>query len=362
MSINYRGVYLTPSTSDYHACRLSDISLYANHLYALFESSSYACPSNIALEIANEKISYEALGGKVNLCAAGFQALGAEQGDVIVFSLEKSISLIVSLLAALKIGAKICVLPQTVSALRLRAIQQAVSVAFFVNASGISPDNHYDVTDIYAFSTRTISYEHVMSSGFHGGSITVAPFAFMTAAQLVINYDTEKGLYPIEFSQAYFLKEISQLEDIFPASQPDQKIVTTASVTQTKFLLDLFYTFSRQFTCVIADKINGSVMHNECSQEINIQGLQVSLSEIEYFARQYPGVTQATASFTDEGLELNACFSWDFYSALNSKRVTATDLISQKNDAERLACRLFYFLAQHLWDELPIKAIILQPE
>ena len=193
MSISYRGVYLTPSTLDYHACRLSDISLYANHLYALFESSSYACPSNIALATRDEKISYEALSGKVNLCAAGFQALGAEQGDVIVFSIEKSIPLIVAMLAALKIGAKICVLPQTISALRLRAIQQVMPVAFVVNTSGVSPDNHCDVTGVYAFSPRTISYDQVMSLGLHGGSMTVNTHTFMTASQVVIHYNSEKG-------------------------------------------------------------------------------------------------------------------------------------------------------------------------
>ena len=359
MSISYRGVYLTPSTSDYQACRLSDISLYANHLYALFESSSYACPSNIALEISNEKISYEALSGKVNLCAAGFQALGAEQGDVIVFSLEKSVSLIVAMLAALKIGAKICVLPQTISALRLRAIQHAMPIAFLMNTSGLSL-GQCDVSD--AFVPRTVSYEQVMSAGLHGGSMTVDSHAFATAAQLIINYDSKKGLYPVEFPQSYFLKSISQLEDIFPASQPDQQIVTVAAVTQTKFLLDLFYAFSRQFTCVLSDKMNVIATLQEHSREIDIQGLQVSLSEIEYFARQYPGVAHATASISAEGLELIVCFSWDFYSALNSQRVTATDLISPKNDSERLACRLFYFLAQHLWDELPVKAIVLQPE
>lgn len=363
MSISYRGVYLTPATSDYHACRLSDVSLYARHLYALFESSSYACPSSIALEMGAEKISYETLSGKVNLCAAGLQAMGAEPGDVIVFSMEKSIALIVGLLAGLKIGVKICVLPNAVSALRLRAIQQAMPIAFLVNASGISPDTQSGSSDVYTASPRTISYDYLMASGLHSGYMTVGAQAFRAAAQLVINYDPVRGLYPIEYTQAYFLKAISQLDDVLPAvSQANQKIVTAAAVTQPKFLLDLFYAFSRQLTCVLVDQVKGSVVSHEYSREIEIQGLRVSLNEVEYFAHQYPGVTCAKALFSTDGLELQVQFVWDFYPTLVSRCVTAADLMSPKNEADRLACRLFYFLAQHLWAELPLTTMVLLPE
>ena len=378
MSISYRGVYLTPSTSDYHACRLSDASLYAHHLYALFESSSYACPSSIALEVAGEKISYEALSGKVNLCAAGFQAIGAEQGDVIVFSLAKSQALIVGLLAAFKIGAKICVLPEEISALRLRAIQHAMPIDFLVNVSGVAPYIQHDTVSL----PRAISYEQLMMAGVQGGSMTVDAHAFMTSAQLIIRYNAVKKLHPVEFPQAAFLKAISQLEDVLPSSQPDQKISMATAVTKPSFILELFYAFSRQLTCVLVDKapnvetcfaghtIKLSMMNSTALfleepvflKEIEVQGLRISLDEIEYFARQYPGITQVKASISSEGLELRAQFSWDFYSSLESRSVSATELLSPKDDVDRLACRLFYFLAQHLWAELPIKTILLQPE
>lgn len=363
MSISYRGVYLTPSTYDYQACRLSDISFYATHLYALFESSFYACPSNIALELANEKVSYEALASKVNLCAAGFQTLGVEQGDVIVFSMEKSVSLIVGMLAALKIGAKICVLPPVVSALRLRAIQQLVPVTFFINDLGEFPDYNDEVTGMYLAPFRSVSYNSLISEGLRGGSMTVPSNAFMTAAQLMLHCDDERGLYVEEFSQAYFLKSVNQLEDVYPSYQSSQKIITTALVTQTNFLIDLFYAFSRQFTCVLLDKTHDSAPAHSCSREIEIQGMQISLNEIEYFARQYPGVTEVAASFSDGGLELYISFAWGFYSVLTTKRiVTPSELISPKNDADRLACRLFYFLTQYFSVGLPIKMMVLQPE
>ncbi|MES2203629.1 MAG: AMP-binding protein [Pseudomonadota bacterium] len=378
MSISYRGVYLTPSTSDYHACRLSDVSFYANHLYALFESSSYTCPSNIALQIDDEKISYEVLSGKINLCAAGFHALGVEQGDVIVFSLKKSLALIIGLMAAFKIGAKVCVLPEKVSSLRLRAIQQAMPIDFLINASGVAPYIQHD----NIFLPRTFAYEQIMMAGVQVGSINVDTHVFMTSAQLVIHYDAVKKLHPIEFSQAAFLKAISQLEDILPALQPDQKISIATAVTKPCFILELFYAFSRQLTCVFVDKtanvdncfaghaVTLSMMNSTAlfleepifCKEIDIQGLRISLDEIEYFARQYPGITQVKASVSVEGIELHAQFSWDFYASLDSRCVAAADLLSPKDDADRLACRLFYFLAQHLWAELPIKTIILQPE
>lgn len=378
MSINYRGVSLTSATSDYHACRLSDVSLYANNLYALFESSSYACPSCIALEVAGEKVSYEALSGKINLCAAGFRAIGAEQGDVIVFSLKKSLALIVALLAAFKIGAKVCVLPQEISALRLRAIQHAMPVDFFINAAGIAPYIQHDIVSL----PRTISYDQLMMIGVQGGSMTVDMHAFMTSAQLVIHYEVVKKLHPIEFSQSSFLKAISQLEDVLPSSQPNKKISIATAITKPSFILELFYVFSRQLTCVLVDKapddevcfaghaIKLSMMNSTALfleeptflKEIAVQGLRVSLDEIEYFSRQYPGIAHAKASVSAEGLELCVYFSWDFYPSLDARRVEVSDLRSPKDHDDRLACRLFYFLAQHLWAELPIKTIVLHPE
>ncbi len=385
MSISYRSVYLTPSTSDFRTCRLGDVSLYATDLYALFEATSYARPSQIALEVAGEEVTYEALSGRINLCAAGLQALGAEQSDVIVFSMEKSISLIIAVLAALKIGAKICVLPSNLSALRLRAIQQSMSVAFHINSSGVSLDIQHDATDYYTSSVRTVSYEQVAAAGVHSGSATINRHAVMTAAQLLVSYNAEKGLHCIDFSQDDFLKVISKLDDILPSSEPDQKILITTAITKPCFLLEMFYAFSRQLTCVLGDNSVGRAPHfagyaltlpvmnaarlflddfvsNMHLKEIEIQGLRVSLDEIEYFASQYPGVRQAKAFFSVEGLELRVQFSWDFYPTPVSRRITAEELKAPQNEADRLACRLFNFLSQHLWSELPIKAVILLPE
>lgn len=461
-------------------CQSSNTAPSVTNLYALFRTAVTIRPSAVAIEMSGSAITYEALHDKVNCCAAGFLALGVEPGDVIVFSMEKSLSLITGLLAAIKIGAKICILPETISALRLRAICLAMPVAVFVSAAGTLPGAENDLRRVIAFSIVFTSFEQLMLLG-RSGSSSSRQYLSAKTAQIVISYHEAKGIFPIEFEQSAFLKVLSQLDEMLTVCQPGQRMLTATEVTKPRFLLELFYAFSRHLTCVIVEGVDrwssepqfaahvlslraaviclnhrswacivnllqkessnlleevaawivldsiavsdavsvveqlakevcaysdllemaicsglssrAARLHWRClsssplentlklpilgaarlfleeyvllnaySQEVEVQGFRVTLGEIEYFLRQYPGVTEATAYFSVEGLVVRAHFAWNFYSMAEAQCVTFAKFSMPESDADRLASRVFYFLSQHLWAALPLKAIILQSE
>jgi hypothetical protein len=379
MSINYHSVYLTQPTADFQVCHTDDISLYASHLYAFFDSATYACSSRVALEFGNVKITYQALNGKINLCAAGYLALGIEPGDLIVFSMEHSLALVVSILAALKIGAKICLFPKNMSAFRLREMQRSTSVALLVQYESQKAE-----WDIFGFHVPSISYQALMEKSIYSNVVSFYPNAFVSAAQVIFSYDAEKGLHSVEFPQTVFLKMLHELDDVVPAQQVSERMLITTPITQPLFLLELFYVFMRQSTAIFEQQpasqhltqfpirlpLVGAVrlflekagwMTKSCTTSLELQGLSVSFKEMEYFARQYPGVLQAQASFCEHGLELRVKFSWDFYPHPFVHAVDLQQNQSPSSDVARLASRLCHFMSQHLWGELPFSRIVLEP-
>ncbi len=378
MSIDHRSsVYLTKPTSEFRICRTEDILLYATHLYAFLDSAAYASPGRVALEIGSASITYEALVAKVNLCASSYMSLGIEPGDTIVFSMSHSLALVVSMLAALKVGAKLCVLPENISVLRLRAIQYSTPIALLVY--------RYTQTielDVRTFHVQSISYQGLMERSVYSNATAFYPHAHISAGQIIMAYDDSHTWRPVEFSQAIFLKMLHEIDDILPSQHAGEKMLMTAPATKPLFLLELFYVFMRQATAIL-EKPAGSKSAVEypiklpligavrlfleksgwikpCVTGLELQGLCASLGEIEYFARQYPGVSYAKADFFEQGLVLRVKFAWDFY-PYPSVHFADMNNMKPASDIDRLVLRLHEFLSQHFWHALPLSVIVLEP-
>lgn len=378
MAISYHSVYKTQSITSFQVCRTDDISLYAVHLYDFFESAAFASPSRIALETAHQKITYEALNAKIAACASGLITMGVEPGDFLLFSMKNSLELIVCVLAAFKLGARFCILPEDISALRLQIIQGSLSFALLVHNKAKASE-----FDMCHFHVRSVSYQEIVENGVYSiGAEDVYMNSSASATQIMVSYDEQRGFYSTEFPQAVFLKMLSELDDVLPAQQSGERMLITTQVTQPLFLLELFCVFMRQSTVVFDQSLASDFSEypitlphigavrlflqtlgwmKSCSTGIEIKGLCISLSELEYFAKQYPGVSYARANISEEGLELHVKFSWNFYPYPLAHRVCLTDLGMPQTDKDRLALRLSHFMSQHLWD-VPLKSLVLQPE
>ncbi len=372
--ITHCSVYSTQHAAEFQVCRTDDLSLYAAHVYAFLESATHACPTRAALEIDGLKITYEELSSKIGICASCFMTLGIEPGDVVLFSMSCSSSLIIALLAALRLGAKICLLPENISVLRLRAIQKSLSIALLVHDE--TPNVGLDVC---GFHVQSVTYSALISRSVSSCAADIYPSAFLSAAQVLISYDSNKGFYPLEFSQSVFLKMLHEMDDIVPAQQSSERMLMKAFFTNPLFLLDLFYVFMRQSTavfplhsdtaeaCPIKLPVVGTVRGflEECGwfnvTGLESKGLPVSLGELEYFAKQYPGVIYAKANFSGSSLELHVKLAWDFYPY---PFVYAVDLekLRPASDIDYLAFRLHDFLSRHMWGDLPLRTLVLEAD
>jgi len=373
-------VYITPSLSEFKCCRTDDISLYAINLYSFLESAVYSCPLRIALEMGDRKMTYADLSREIDKCIGGYVSLGIEPGDVILFSMSYSLSLIVALLAALKIGGKICLLPQQMSVLRLQGIQSSVSIALLVH------DDASNLTlDIYAFHVHSINY-HVLMSKSLSPLITSERFTanMSSSAQILLGYAVDKGFYPIEFPQSVFLKMLHEVDDLVPGHQSSERMLISTYFTQPLFLLEVFYVFMRQSTAVFSGFIADNELSDRpsirlpligtvrifleesgwvkpCLTGIQLNGLCISLAEIEYFAKQYPGVTHATASFSGSNLILKVRLSSSFYPYLFVYSIELDKLVPV-SQLDQLAVRLSDFLSQHLWGRIFLHTLILEAD
>lgn len=370
----------TPYLTEFKSCRTDDISLYAINLYSFLESAVYYCPSAIALEMGDRKMTYAELAREIDRCITGYVSLGVESGDVILFSMSSSLSLIVAVLAALKMGGKICLLPAHVSVLRLQGVQSSLSIALLVHdeASNLA-------LDIYAFHVHSINYNLLMSKN-PSPLMTSERFKanMLSSAQILIAYAVDKGFYPIEFSQSIFLKILHEVDDLVPADQSSERMLITTHFTQPLFLLEIFYVFMRKSTAVFTDFVPDNHLRDQssirlpligaarvfletsawvkpCLTGIQLNGLSISLAEIEYFTKQYPGVTDATASFSGTNVVLKVRLSSNFYPYLFVYSVEVEKLVPV-SQIDQLALRLCDFLSQHLWSKLFLHTLILEAD
>ena len=74
-------------------------------IHQLFERQAQLCPQSIALVFRDQEISYAELNSKANRLALSLQALGAKPDNLIGLFIERSIDMVVGLLAILKSGA-----------------------------------------------------------------------------------------------------------------------------------------------------------------------------------------------------------------------------------------------------------------
>lgn len=78
---------------------------YNESLIELFEKQANKNPDKIALKFKNEKITYEDLLNEVNIIAANFSKTGIKENTPVTLLLDRSIEMIASILALLKLGA-----------------------------------------------------------------------------------------------------------------------------------------------------------------------------------------------------------------------------------------------------------------
>lgn len=74
-------------------------------LHDLFEEQAVKTPFNIAIEYKNEKLTYEELNNRANQLATILLKYGVKSNELIAIYMDRSIEMVVSMLAVLKIGA-----------------------------------------------------------------------------------------------------------------------------------------------------------------------------------------------------------------------------------------------------------------
>jgi len=75
------------------------------NIHSFFEEAAQKHPNRIAVEFGNESVTYRELNDSANMLAAVIQKSNVEVGDVVVVSVERSINMMIAILAVLKSGA-----------------------------------------------------------------------------------------------------------------------------------------------------------------------------------------------------------------------------------------------------------------
>lgn len=111
-------------------------------LHVFFERTADTFPDAIALVCADEQIRYSELDARANQFARHLVRLGIGSGDRVALLLERSVSLYVALLGALKCGATVVPLDASIPAERLAFIAEDAELALVVTSTASRATRH----------------------------------------------------------------------------------------------------------------------------------------------------------------------------------------------------------------------------
>lgn len=86
-------------------CNMTSVEFNNKCLHKLFEEQVVKTPFNIAVEHKNKKVTYEELNNQANKLARTLLKYNVEPNDLIAIYMDRSIEMVVSMLAILKVGA-----------------------------------------------------------------------------------------------------------------------------------------------------------------------------------------------------------------------------------------------------------------
>ncbi|KAI1654735.1 polyketide synthase [Daldinia decipiens] len=110
-----------------------DASLLGHRLDRLFEKVVVSFPQNIALVHDKTEVSFQRLNSSANVLARSLARRGIQYGDVVGLAVSRSIDLVVSMLAVLKLGAAYVPLDSTFPAERINQMVEDASPKFILS-------------------------------------------------------------------------------------------------------------------------------------------------------------------------------------------------------------------------------------
>ncbi|MCC5610103.1 amino acid adenylation domain-containing protein [Nostoc sp. CHAB 5834] len=119
------------SAFENHACKLSQTLL----IHQLFEAQVLRSPDCIAIELAGKRLSYQKLNQCANQLAYHLQALGVQPDVLVGLCLERSVELIIAILAILKAGGAYLPLDPSYPAQRLNFMLENAQASILLTQS-----------------------------------------------------------------------------------------------------------------------------------------------------------------------------------------------------------------------------------
>lgn len=122
--------------------------LYNNTIHKLFEDHVEKSPNNIALIFDNTEVTYVELNHRANALANQLMQKGVKSEDIVAIALDRSINMIVSIIAILKAGAAYLPIDPYYPAERIIFILQDCSATFLISENKFQKDIHKYCLDL----------------------------------------------------------------------------------------------------------------------------------------------------------------------------------------------------------------------
>jgi amino acid adenylation domain-containing protein len=116
-------------------------------VHQLFETQAKLTPSALALECGTERLTYDRLNRRANRLAGYLKKLGAGRNRIVAICLERSVDLVVALLAVLKTGAAYLPLDPESPRARLESILDDAQASVLISRKRIADDREWRIED-----------------------------------------------------------------------------------------------------------------------------------------------------------------------------------------------------------------------
>lgn len=236
-------------------CEQSADSLaYDTNLYNLFAIKAKSIPFHTAISLNNESLSYAELVKLVNKKAKSFIELGIGCEDTVAICFHKSIPQVVSLLAALKIGAAFLLIHPDTPFVRICKMLKQSNVNTIITDSAFEIDflKHLEQLGHELPLLMMINY-YTEKNSLVALKQEINTWENHMVAQVVYACDDDQGLCELQFEHEAFISVINELL-LRISLEVGQKILIITSAQQTRFLVELMLGLTQGLHCQLAGR------------------------------------------------------------------------------------------------------------
>lgn len=234
-------------------CELSANSLaYDTNLYNLFALKAKTIPFHTAISLDNESLSYSELVALVDRKAKSFVELGIGCEDTVAVCFYKSIPQIVSLLAALKIGAAFLLIYPETPFVRMCKMLKRSNVKAIITDSSFEAEflKHSEQLGQQLPLMMMINY-FTEKNSLVALKQEINTWGNHMVAQVTYTYDDDQGVCELQFEHEAFISVINELL-LRVSLEVGQKILIVTSAQQTRFLVELMLGLTQGLHCQLA--------------------------------------------------------------------------------------------------------------